>query len=125
MLEPFKNRVVDRSLPVQIYRCLVRKGVVYSVRQGGQVVGHTSSFMLKSCKFVMNQAGRKRAVRLQERNVHAYVEGFLVPREEVLLKFSYKLTYNPFKNSKFEAGGREVDRGERVYTQEGKLYVQF
>lgn len=80
--ESFRGRKLDVKKPVQVYRNLQRRdGVWYSVRQGGLVVAHTRGIMLsgaKDCRFVVQQAGRRRALATGRRNVHAWVRGKVV-----------------------------------------------
>lgn len=70
----YKGRGIEIGEPVQAYRCLPRKGKVYSLRQNGLVVAHTTSVILRSCYFRIQQSGRNRALETGRRNVHAYIE---------------------------------------------------
>jgi len=94
MVESYKERQVDASKPVQVYRCLPRKGRVFSVRQEGLVVGHTEEVVLKDCKFKVNKSGHKRYLREKQRNVHAFIEGYLGQEEDIQNKFSFDLMYD-------------------------------
>ena len=73
----FKNRDVDTSKVVEFYRCLNRKGFVFSIRQEGRVVGHTNSIILKNCTLIVNKSGKRKCLKEKQRNVHAFVRGFI------------------------------------------------
>lgn len=62
----FKNRVIDYSKPVEVYRCLNRKGFIFSVRQNNFVVAHTAHFVLKDCEFIINEYGKQKYVKQKE-----------------------------------------------------------
>ena len=55
---PYKNRKLDNTKPVEVYRNLTRKDYKYSVRQNGLVVAHTNLLYLLDCKFKVNESGR-------------------------------------------------------------------
>lgn len=75
---PFKNRTIDPSSPVQVYRCLTKRDDVwYSIRQKGKVVAHSKCLVLVDARFIVCPGGRARALREKKRNVHAYVTGLL------------------------------------------------
>jgi len=102
----FKNREVDFDKPVQVYRCLVRSGNIYSIKQYGYVVGHTEELTLKNVNFHVNKAGRERCLKKKQRNVHAWVTGIIndsnVPCEK-------KLHYNPYKASYFRTEEKDSE----------------
>jgi hypothetical protein len=41
------------------------------------VVAHATSLNLYDCDFVVNPSGKRRALRTKERNVHAFIRGFI------------------------------------------------
>lgn len=95
----FKNRYPDLSRPVEVYRCLNRKGKVFSIRQDGLVVGHSDNITLQDCEYVVNQAGKTRCITEQSRNVHAFVRGNLYagPIDGEACEFYY----NPYNDKGF------------------------
>lgn len=94
-ITPFKNRTIDFNKPVCIYRNLMRKGVVWSVKQDGLVVGHVlHELMLADPQLLVRAAGRQRAIKTKHRNVHAMIKGWVV-EDEKNTRFS-RITYNPF-----------------------------
>jgi hypothetical protein len=74
----YKNRVVDKSKKVRVYRNLNRQGVTYSIMQAGLVVAHAQHIALVNCKFIVNRSGWERMCATGRKNVHAFVEGKLV-----------------------------------------------
>lgn len=90
---------LDITRPVQVYRNLNKKGVVYSVRQGGKVIGYTTNIKLHPCKFHVSEKARLRVVANKCREVHAWIEGYIVESE---IKTNNKtLSYNPYKFAHF------------------------
>ncbi len=77
-ITPFKNRAVDYTQPVKIYRNLHKPGVVYSVQQNGLVVGYASKLSLCGCEFLVSEAGRQRVIAEKRKNVHAFITGTLL-----------------------------------------------
>lgn len=74
-MTPFKRRKLRTDEPVEIYRNLNKRGVWFSVRQRGKVVGHVQNITLMAVTFVVNQTGRDRCLREGRKNVHAWVRG--------------------------------------------------
>ena len=97
---PYKSREFNINKPVEIYRCLNRHGKVYSIRQNGVVVAHTNSIQLHDCEFVINPSGKKRVFKTKQRNVHAFIKGF-IQHETHHITMSGFITYNPFKDQHF------------------------
>jgi len=56
----FKGRTLNAEKPIHVYRNLNRSGKVYSIRQQGVVVGHTTAICLRQCTFVVNGSGKDR-----------------------------------------------------------------
>lgn len=78
MITPFKNRTIDMSKPVRVYRNLNAKksaGVVWSIMQNGLVVAHSNSVLLGDARTVVRPAGQKRLKETGKKNVHAFIEG--------------------------------------------------
>lgn len=96
----YKNRVLDKTKPIKIYRCLTRKGKWYSIQQKGLVVAHTTNIKLRDIEFKINLKGKERAIKEQTRNVHAYIVGYYTENKQIKIKTN-KITYNPFKNKGF------------------------
>jgi hypothetical protein len=127
IIQKYKNREVDFSAPVDMYRCLNRSGFCFSLRQRGKVVGHTTDVVIKNCTLVVNRSGKNKALKTQQRNVHAFVRGYL--SEEVGLSFSWQLMYKPFEPQGFciEMGGEliELNSCKSVYIENKKVMCQI
>jgi hypothetical protein len=102
MIKAFKNRTIDKSKPVQVYRCLNRAGVTYSIRQGEYVVAHTDEVELKDVVFIVREAGKKRCLTSKVRNVHAFVRGKLDKVTTPNTEDWCPLRYTPFTRKNFE-----------------------
>lgn len=97
-IQSFKDRELNPDKPVKVYRCLTRKGTVFSVQQGGVVIGHTSELTLRDVTFKINHAGKLRAVRSGQRNVHAFVYGMIADLNRDLKR---RISYFPFNDKGF------------------------
>jgi hypothetical protein len=89
---------INPEKKVRIYRNLNKKCL--SVKQDGIVVCHASEVRLKDCRFIVNAAGQKRVRTEKRKNVHSYVEGFVVDKKEYgnMLPYEWNvLYYNPYK----------------------------
>lgn len=112
-ITPFKGRKIKMDKPVEVYRNLNRKGRVFSIRQNGLVVGHTTNLMLTDVKFYVNKSASKRVKERQKRYVHAWIIGMVCVNNICGLnatnieynndRFQYYVTYNPYKNCDFLA----------------------
>ena len=108
----FKNRKINYDEPVKIYRCLNKKGYVFSIMQNNLVVAHTNFFVVKNPKFKINESGKIKAIQSKIRNVHAFIEGYLGEIEDILNCFSWTLLYEPFKNKGFYIGNSDDPKNE-------------
>ena len=95
MITRFKNRVVDYSKPVKVYRNLTKK--CWSLKQGGIVVGHADNLFMTSEKFTVNLKSRDRGLSDGKKYVHAFIVGFLASRQVTLTKNieNISIAYNP------------------------------
>jgi hypothetical protein len=129
MITKYKDREVDLEKPVEMYRCLNRKGRVYSIRQDGKVVGHTKKIVLKNCDFIVNKSGKIRCRTTQERNVHAYVRGYVGTINDIKSVFSFGVCYKPFTNLGFHIFtgdyATEISKADIIYTQDNHLVCQI
>lgn len=123
---PYKNRTIDVSKPIDLYRCLNRKGFIFSMRQFGKVVAHTDKIVLTDCKMIVNKAGKKKAIYTNNRNVHAFIKGYISDNDSIKNTFSFILKYNPFSSDNFhinEVG--EVKNCKVIYLQNNCVYCQL
>lgn len=125
-VKPYKGRTISVLKPVEMYRCLNRTGFTFSLRQEGKVVGHTDSIALKDCDLIVNESGKNRCITNKQRNVHAYVKGYLT--DYPYLSFSWLLRYNPYKDKGFFINQNdlevEIDKDKCVYITDKKIYCQ-
>lgn len=110
MISYYKNRSIDFSQPVYVYRCLNRKGRIFSVKQNGLVVAHTDRITVNNVHLIVNKFAKQRAIKEHTRNVHAYIYGML-PENQFDEKYiekhinynsSAKLYYNPYSDKEFQ-----------------------
>ena len=59
--------MIDKSKRVYVYFNLHKK--CWSVRQSGRIVNHTDNVMLKDCRYLVGQAGRKKVLEEKRKNV--------------------------------------------------------
>lgn len=102
---PYKDRIIDYTREVEVYRCLNRKGKIFSIRQDGKVVAHTEAIILKDCRFIVNKSGKKRAMESKQRDVHAYVKGMIGDIFDPST-FIIPITYNPFDELGFRTNNQ-------------------
>lgn len=68
----------------------------------GRVIQHAKQVTLYNCTFKVSQAGRKRVIAEQCKNVHAGVVGNLdAPEVLAPVAQSIRVTYNPYRFSTF------------------------
>jgi len=75
-IKSFKGRTIETDKPIDVYRNLNRKGQIYSIRQSGKVVAHTTAICIRQAEFIVNSSGKARAIKTMQRNVHAFIRGF-------------------------------------------------
>lgn len=67
---------IDGRRKVRVYRNLHKD--CYSVKQDGLVKCHADQVTLQEVKFIVSKAGQKRVRDEKKKNVHAYLEGYVV-----------------------------------------------
>lgn len=104
-MKVYKNRKIDFSKPVQVYRNLHKKSLRYSIRQNGLVVAHANVIYMEKCKFVVSERGRQWVIKNNKKIVHAYVQGHITPNAKKEIKKHAELPliieYNPYKYDSF------------------------
>lgn len=70
-----------------------------------KVVQHRFNLVLHDVRFIVSERGRQRVLRDKRKNVHAFVEGTLLPQEEHAPRGRRwrKVSYNPYKSGHFTA----------------------
>jgi hypothetical protein len=113
-IQSFKDRAIDFTKPVKVFRNLNRKGKVYSIQQRGLTVAHTTSVALQNAVFVVNAKGREYVRANKRKVVHAFVVGMI--GNESVSDDCVQVTYNPYVNDSFvvvKHDGMEPLRGAR------------
>ena len=108
---------IDPTKKVRVYRNLHKKCV--SVKQGNIVRCHATNVVLKDCKFIVSEAGQRRVRNEKKKNVHAFIEGFVVDarRSLELLDFGWETVYyNPYTTEHWQLA--QVPYDEYVDTAE-------
>jgi len=94
---------------VRVYRNLRIKGYsILSMESGTRymrVVGHMRNVTLYLAKPIIQQSEQRRAKRTRERNVHAYIEGYLRDFIPVDPDSAKRVKYDPYENRKFMVDG--------------------
>jgi len=97
-----KRYEINFNKPVFVYKNLHKD--CWSVKQDGLVKAHTTSLAMHSCTFKVSEAGRKRVLNEQRKNVHAGIQGYI---EEQVGNWidshptARPVTYNPYKYENF------------------------
>ncbi|MEL0098749.1 MAG: hypothetical protein VW907_04265 [Opitutae bacterium] len=107
---------IDPAKKVRVYRNL-HKGCL-SVQQGGLVKCHADNVVLRDFKTIVNKAGQERVRRERAKNVHAFIEGFVIDAKESwkgMFDFGWgKCYYNPYETDHWTDSetGEFIDCGE-------------
>lgn len=93
------NIVKDFNIdqPVFIYKNLTRK--CWSIKQKGLVVAYTNNIIIKDVTCIVNEKGRLRVLKENQKNVHAYLKGVICNNIDLIFKDI--ITYNPYHNLSF------------------------
>jgi hypothetical protein len=93
--------LVADSSRVRVYKN-IRTGL-YSVKdKSGLVKYKCSTIILKDVEYIVSQKGKLAVIKTGIKNVHAFIEGYIIDEKELLENFySQEVTYNPFKYSSF------------------------
>ena len=116
--------LLNLEKPVRVYRNLATG--LWSVKQG-VVRFHTDCIFLKDAVFLVSEKSRQRVLRERQKNVHAYVQGYLTDRPTYFTVGAdcYEVTYNPYKNRQFICEHGEVASAEicGLIKQNGRMRV--
>lgn len=109
------------------YRNLMRKGVVWSVRDvsTGLVIDRSTHVVLSNVTLKVSQAGRARVLRDGRKNVHAGIQGKRIKRAPK--GYWIRAEYNPYWLDSFVTSGLRIPIKHVKYaklTPDG-LYVMF
>ncbi len=129
-MTPYKNRTLDPTRPVRVYRNLHSSygdGRRWSIRQGPHVIAHADNLHLVDVRFVVSEKGRQRVLAERRKNVHAFAEGYFIDYDDLLVEVRWskyviaRIGYYPALAPKFA-----IDDGPfAVYAIESSRAVIF
>ena len=108
------RKKLDFSKPIEVYKNLHKD--CWSIRQNRIVQFHTDYICLQDAEFIVSEAGRLRVLKNAQKNVHAFVRGYLCGEERVIQAFCWDdIYYNPYKTDTFvDFQGQSVLRADFV-----------
>lgn len=89
----------------------IRKKMWSVLNSDMKLVAHTNEIYLKNVKFIVRQGGRQRVLKEKRKNVHAFIKGEIITKEEFDKGdvFGYSVvTYNPYLYSTFVHQGNKL-----------------
>ena len=123
MIKLFKGRELKAGMLVKVYRNLHTGNFSIKCMKSNLIVAHGTDFNLINVQAKVNQSGRERVLREQQKNVHAYLVGEYT--EDKTVANNVELYYNPYKLSSFinKKTGEDVDKVENVYFINNKCFI--
>lgn len=114
--KPFTK--LNRSLygkRVRVYRNLHKDCFSVKCLDENCVIAHLDKIVLRDARFPVSQAGRERVLREKNKNVHAFIEGYIC-KENEFTEEGRSITYNPYKKNYFfyKSNGREIKNATKV-----------
>jgi hypothetical protein len=106
-----------------VYRNLTRG--LWSVREGGRVVGHVPEIALRNVRLVVQPGGRAACLRTRCRSVHAWAKGIRIPYEAPPAD-AIEVGYNPFEAEFFTLRpgfSKVVEARVIAFTTAGKAWA--
>ena len=103
---------------VRVYRNLNKGGLSIQVKteKGWRARDYSLFVVLKNCSFRVSESGRQKVLRERQKNVHAWVEGDLISKDEKdFLQCGFSEPwYDPYKTDHFEVDGERVEFAENL-----------
>lgn len=129
---PFKNRNLDKTKIISLYRnlnCSKGSNKKYSILQEGLVVGHTNLFFLKDAVFKVYESGRQRVLKEKKKNVHSFCTGYISEVNTLMPFYNLNdysnITYNPYENESFQCEAENIHGAELVmFCDEGVFKIK-
>lgn len=108
---------------VRVYRNLTHKCFSVKCMETNRVVAHVQEVTLGDATFPVSESQRQEVIRSGHKNVHAFVEGFVL--DSYILERRRAITYNPRKKGYFyyKSNGREIKNAGVVEMTMKGLYV--
>jgi hypothetical protein len=125
MIEFRLNILFNSSKPVYVYRNLHKK--CYSIKQNNKVIAYASDFILNDCSFIVRKSGRDLVLKTNQKNVHAFVKGFL-DQDLNSIEIKTKIIYNPYKYPYFfyeNDSSKSLDQVSKIFFTEDGIFSCF
>jgi hypothetical protein len=127
------TRTCRRLMKVRVYRNL-NKPEFYSIlamegENKGKVVGYAKSVLIENCQLIVSTASRKRVLRDNRKNVHAFCQGILCDAADIVQKLNgseLEVTYSPYKMDTFYQRCNEkpfTDKCNQALLQGSSIFV--
>ena len=125
MLEIVKDRKLEQSQEVAVYRNLNRKCFSIKDKKTGLVVAHADKFRIENVRCKVSEAGRQRVLREKQKNVHALLLGIYIGNCEMDTSQMDEVYYDPYTLDSFinKRTGEKLTQIDLVYFENGKAYM--
>lgn len=120
MLKAYKNRILDYSKKVLVYKNLHNN--LYNVKQNNKVIAQGYDFMLTNVETSINEKSRLRVIKTNTKNVHAYLVGYLANDIMYTYLKENRITYNPYVNSNFICNNEKFFNSDKVYISKDGVF---
>lgn len=104
-----------------IYRNLRTGG--FSVKYHGRVVDRLDRFTARDVSFKVNELGRQRVIKEQQKNVHAYAVCGEYKNSIGKVDNADVITYNPYTAAHFTCNNAKILNAKQVLFKDGKCYL--
>ncbi|WP_214796620.1 MULTISPECIES: hypothetical protein [unclassified Exiguobacterium] len=120
--ESRNGRTITEGQRVKVYRNLHNGKFSIQDAKTGLVLGYSDKVKLTDVKFKVNEAGRRRVIQEQRKNVHAFLVGNFAGHDTE--ERSEPIYYNPYKVSKFtKPDGNAIEEAGQAVLDEGRIYA--
>ena len=102
--QSYKGRILNLDKPVKVYKNL-HNGLL-SVKQNNLVICHVSNIVLDNVSFIVSETGRQKVIQTRQKNVHAFIVGYVkhinTDNANIISKNLHNsFSYNPYKYNHF------------------------
>ena len=93
---------MENKTKVDVYWNINKKCFSIKDCKTGKVTGYTDAIRLVKAQFIVRKAGRDRVIREQQKNVHAFVRGYIEAKATITPTSEIRgASYNPYKRGSF------------------------
>ena len=93
---------MENKTKVDVYWNINKKCFSIKDCKTGKVTGYTDAILLVKAQFIVRKAGRDRVIREQQKNVHAFVRGYIEAKATITPTSEIRgASYNPYKRGSF------------------------